>query len=390
MDFSKLADSPAAEREDAILQLTAAISAMQKTLFELVAAHDKSGSWRQDGAASVAQWLVAACQVGHRTAAEWARVADAIVDLPAVGEAFGCGRLSYDHVRALTRFATVETDGTLAEEALGLSVAQLQRMARRSRSVSVEEAGAAADRRFVRWRWNHTGTVLRLNGELPAADGAVGVEGLERLANAIDRDPVSGLFDPWENRCAGALTQMASQSLGADADPDRATVVVHVDADVLTSGTGPVESGDAALSVESARRLSCDARIQLVFDGRDGAPVGIVRATRKIPPWLVRQLHRRDAGCVFPGCERTRWVHGHHIRHWAQGGSTDLDNLVTLCGFHHKLVHEHGWAIDWSHDRWLFQRPGGRTFEPRRQALRANVWNRIVDPVLVGAHLPDR
>ncbi|HSL10848.1 MAG TPA: HNH endonuclease signature motif containing protein, partial [Actinomycetota bacterium] len=35
----------------------------------------------------------------------------------------------------------------------------------------------------------------------------------------------------------------------------------------------------------------------------------------------------------------------HHIRWWSRGGSTDLENLVTVCSFHHRLVHEHGWAI---------------------------------------------
>ena len=48
----------------------------------------------------------------------------------------------------------------------------------------------------------------------------------------------------------------------------------------------------------------------------------------------------RDGGCRFPGCTHDRWLHAHHIRHWANGGATDSENLVTLCGFHHRLVHD--------------------------------------------------
>ncbi|MEO1201698.1 MAG: HNH endonuclease signature motif containing protein, partial [Pseudomonadota bacterium] len=50
----------------------------------------------------------------------------------------------------------------------------------------------------------------------------------------------------------------------------------------------------------------------------------------------------RDGGCRFPGCTSTRHCHGHHIEHWQHGGETSLDNLVLLCPYHHRLVHEGG------------------------------------------------
>ncbi|MGD0372932.1 MAG: HNH endonuclease signature motif containing protein [Candidatus Dormibacteria bacterium] len=36
---------------------------------------------------------------------------------------------------------------------------------------------------------------------------------------------------------------------------------------------------------------------------------------------------------------------GHHLTHWAQGGSTDLANLVNICRPHHWRVHEGGWRL---------------------------------------------
>jgi hypothetical protein len=65
---------------------------------------------------------------------------------------------------------------------------------------------------------------------------------------------------------------------------------------------------------------------------------------------MRRALRVRDKGCRFPGCTNTRFVDGHHIQHWADGGETSLDNLVMLCRHHHHLVHEGGFVCEKSAD----------------------------------------
>lgn len=42
----------------------------------------------------------------------------------------------------------------------------------------------------------------------------------------------------------------------------------------------------------------------------------------------------------FPGCGHTRHLRAHHVRHWFHQGATDVDNLVLICGFHHRLLHD--------------------------------------------------
>src|SRR6266545_1125006 len=59
----------------------------------------------------------------------------------------------------------------------------------------------------------------------------------------------------------------------------------------------------------------------------------------------LRQLKYRDRECTFTGCGERRFTQAHHIVWWECGGPTDLDNLILVCSFHHKLVHEYGWAI---------------------------------------------
>ena len=101
-----------------------------------------------------------------------------------------------------------------------------------------------------------------------------------------------------------------------------------------------------AIAAETARRLCCDAGIVPVVDGPNGEPLSVGRRTRSIParPY-AEHWQAATAGCRFPGCPATQRLHGHHVRHWADGGETSLDNLVLLCPTHHRLVHEGGFDV---------------------------------------------
>jgi len=60
-----------------------------------------------------------------------------------------------------------------------------------------------------------------------------------------------------------------------------------------------------------------------------------------------RALVLRDQRCAFPGCTTpAAWCHAHHIVHWADGGSTALDNLVLACPHHHRLLHHSPWEVE--------------------------------------------
>jgi HNH endonuclease len=76
-----------------------------------------------------------------------------------------------------------------------------------------------------------------------------------------------------------------------------------------------------------------------VWFERDGQPIGAGRATRLINRRLRRALEHRHPTCAVPGCGATRGLHAHHIRHWEDGGPTELANLVLLCPYHHRLHH---------------------------------------------------
>jgi hypothetical protein len=98
----------------------------------------------------------------------------------------------------------------------------------------------------------------------------------------------------------------------------------------------------------TAKRIVCDSAIwRIVLDPNTGLPLDVGRARRLVPYWIRRALHARDRGCRWPGCTTPApWCDAHHVQHWHAGGATRVDDLLTLCRYHHVLVHEGGWRID--------------------------------------------
>jgi hypothetical protein len=87
--------------------------------------------------------------------------------------------------------------------------------------------------------------------------------------------------------------------------------------------------------------------------GGDGQVLDVGRTRRLGTGVLRRALVLRDSGCAFPGCDRPpRWTDAHHIRSWASGGPTSLDNLVLLCRHHHRTVHLSDWQVRLGVDRF--------------------------------------
>jgi hypothetical protein len=149
--------------------------------------------------------------------------------------------------------------------------------------------------------------------------------------------------------------------LASAATPDSAEVVVHLRVD---QHEAQLEDGPG-LPVSSAERLACDARVRATLaDGR-GNPLYLGRTRRLVSKTLLAALGFRDQHrCRFPGCTHTRRLQAHHIRHWPRGGRTEIDNLVLLCGFHHRLVHEHGYRSHGRGAELTFTTPSGLAIPP--------------------------
>ena len=365
------------ELEAGIARLAGQLNAAQHRFLVMIAEFDRREGWQLAGARSCAHWLNWKIGLDLGAAREKLRVAHALAALPAIAAAMARGALSYSKVRALTRVAEPATEAYFLSIALDGTAHHVEKLVRAFRRVrQVEELAREARqqaRRELSWYHDEDGSLV-LKARLTADAGAALIKALEvavesmplpadvSAETSVPREPISA-------RRADALGLIAEGYLhGGDVavrGGDRQQVVVHVDAATLEADeAGRCEFDDGpAMAAETARRLACDASVVRILEDARGEPLDVGRKTRSIPPALRRALASRDRGCRFPGCTHTRHVDGHHIEHWAQGGETKLDNLLLLCRFHHRLVHEGGVRIERLDNGALrFVAPDGRPY----------------------------
>ena len=106
--------------------------------------------------------------------------------------------------------------------------------------------------------------------------------------------------------------------------------------------------------------MACDAEIIPTVLNSKGRVIDVGRRTRRVSEALRCVLIARDGGCVWPGCDAPpSRCDAHHIKHWADGGLTNADNLALLCHRHHILLHEGRYRIKPVGDAWVVLRPDG-------------------------------
>jgi hypothetical protein len=332
----------------------AACCAARAQLLEAVAELASSEAWRGDGAGNLAAWLSARWQVSLRTAAELVREAQAMDSRPALREALASGAVSLDQARALQVLCDQGTDDEVAwlESLPFWSIGELEREARKKKAAELERRDGG-----VWFRMSHTPDERYVRGDfqLHPEDGAL-------LLAAVDaRVPHGTPLREWDRASARALVELAKGS-----EAPRPTLMVTVDAAAL-DGSGAAAAGPGFVGAETARRLACDASVQLLYREEDGRITGIGRRSPTVAAWMRRAVVVRDGEvCSFPGCGRTRYLECHHIVPVSKGGETVLDNLVLVCWEHHSLVHEGGWSLRGPGGPGLgWLRPGGEPFEPR-------------------------
>ncbi|MFI5592193.1 DUF222 domain-containing protein [Amycolatopsis sp. NPDC051758] len=192
--------------------------------------------------------------------------------------------------------------------------------------------------------------VWELNGRLDDETGARASALLDVLAQRRTADDGGDFRSPQE-RYGDAFSDAIDLALNTPDLPtqagERAHVMVAISLEDLRSGIGQATLGDTGrISAAEARIHACDCKLIPAVLGDKSELLDLGRSRRSVPTSLRRALYLRDRGCAFPGCHRPpRLCQGHHIRHWADGGPTDLGKLVLMCAHHHRLLHRSGWEV---------------------------------------------
>ena len=357
-----------------LVDIRRAIDRLEAEFLRRLHRFDRAHGAQADGGVSTVSWLRSHCGMTVKAAAYRVHLARTLGELPATLDSARAGRASFGNVAMIAH---------LAEDVGVVQVAPLERILvgaaetldpggmrvlMQATRLRLDPDGVLADdnpaheRRWFECDQTYGG-VFVLRGELDAESGAVVKTAIDALSHGL----ASGEQRTASQRRADALVDLAAMQLRCgvhrDAHGQRPHLTVTVSAETLRSGADvqPAEMrGVGPIHPETARRLACDAVRSMVsvaaaapVDGSASTagttravPLSVGRATRTIPAPIRTALHLRDQGCRFPGCDRPpAWTDGHHIVHWADGGPTELDNLVSLCRRHHRTVHEQGWRI---------------------------------------------
>jgi hypothetical protein len=396
--------------EAEIASLYSKISAETCRWLLLVAELDRREAYLKWECHSCAHWLSWHCGVALRAAQDQVRVARRLGDLPRITQAFSRGHLSYSKVRALTRVADEQSEGRLLELALDSTAAQLERIVSAyRRATTAPDPSGLAERRFATFSWDDDGC-LELHARLTPDEGAIVMKALAQARDELHREvtdqgvanerPDGRPIREARTTNADALIRLAESGVAARGSRatggDSTQVVIHVDADALRDG----EAGDDAspgrceleggpgIHTHTARRLACDAGVVTMLE-RDGEPLSVGRKTRTIPPAVRRALRARDGGCRFPGCTADRFIDAHHIKHWADGGATELGNLIHLCRRHHRLLHEGAVRLESGPDGdFVFRKQRGQVLESAPWLPGAEPTHRSVDEALAATPTP--
>ncbi|MBD1322561.1 DUF222 domain-containing protein [Gordonia hankookensis] len=403
------------------------MAALTARFMGLLVEFDNRHAWSGEGVMSCAHWLSWRTGLSLRTAQDHLRIAHALTELPLISQSFADGRVTYSKVRALTRVATPEREQELLNVALSATAAQVDALVRSMRHIDrgAEEQESGVIVSSGRWRWNDDGS-LSVNLRLNPLDGARFLAGAVRAEyertrteddrdvprNALERDETATADaedlgpaevkrrqrDLWRHvpaDIAPAMIAMADTLHGVVDIPEiapGAEILVHTRGQDIADGDGDhaddhLDDGPALFDVE-VDEARCGAAVREVHTTRRGAVLNWGHKRRTPTAALIRIVTQRDRCCRHPACGRTRHLHVHHVRSWADGGPTEPDNLILLCGTHHRALHRGEFTITAKGgQQFTFHRQSGSVIERAPTLVAPAGWTPD-SRIAVGATMP--
>lgn len=354
--------------------ITDAHSAMTRSKAELLAAvrmFDQHGFAEETGARTTAQFLTRRLEISNSTAHEYVHVAHRLGQFPYLEQHFAAAALSYSVVRLLLKYMTKENERELVDLALDLGYHALEvALSGRDRPGEDEHAREY----YMRVHPQDNGDIT-VHGRFNASDGAAFMAALklgeiafydmeDKLESALRRDDDSiadysvdemlgEVLDvepakPSKKTASGyglpvgrmLLDSFMGMVHSMRTRPTNAltTPGAHVNVLMTTDGRAHMPNNVGARS-ETLTNLIANADLRVSTVDNTGLIINTGRRFRLANAGQVNALLAMWGGqCAAPECTHSRFIEIHHIKEWADGGMTDLENLLPLCSACHSLV----------------------------------------------------
>lgn len=383
-------------------------------LAETSGSFDARVVWARDGARSGPGWIAARTAASYGRAKTDIGLGRALRAMPVTAEAFDEGRLSREQVDALVKhrkglegaFGLVEA--ILVDQVARTTAAAAHRFLRRWAAETRERLGIDDDGTEPPVETGRVHLSASLDGVWHLA-GALEPEQGEIVSNVLDAQIDSmfqaGVFSHDDGKClserrAIALVEVVARaSRGGDYDGCARPLVLGIidlrpadvppadapPADVPPTDAPPADAhaGETAPDDTAPDDTEADDRTAQAFVGLGELSKSGVVARSDIERWICegtfqpivvgspddklrmgmririanaeqrQALRVRDGHCQFAACTMAaEHCQPHHVTFWEHDGPTDVENLVLLCRFHHKVVHRRHYVVT--------RRPDGR------------------------------
>jgi hypothetical protein len=347
------------ERQVDLKEYRAVIDALEGDFSTTSRDAQKAGAHLINGTITAASWIARTCGMSVNSAADRLRVGEQLESLAKVAAALSSGEIGYQSASILAHLREKlgeKRDLFNEEEMLELarkhSVATLRYLCNYAWHV------ADPDGFFNEAEENFTRRRLHIS---QMADGMYAVDGLlDPLTGAAFKTTVDALAKrngpddvrTHSQRMHDAVGELVDHAMDQGTLPRRNGVKPHINVTTTIEGlkneVGALPADlelSLPISARTLERITCDCTMSRVLLA-DSMAIDVGRATRVISGPTRRALRVRDRGCRWPGCDRpVNWSTPHHIIAWSRGGPSELANLVLVCYYHHRLVHEGGWQV---------------------------------------------
>ena len=331
-------ESSVDRREQRLIESERLIARLRAQQLEDLAVLDRVQVATGDGSKNLSEWTSARLDVSLDTARTLVRTMRRTEERSDLREALAEGEVTFDRVEVLSRLP--ETDSNL--DHLDISAVRRE-AAKQARITSETEPKTAADNILV-MQPSLDESWWKVWGGLDGYSGA--------LVDKVLTEAADDLPDLPEDERASSSWRRATALVGlcVSEEPAPAQVTLFVDADHAAETNGQagvmLEAGPK-VGQQALEAILCDAVTEITVNPEDGIPMAYGRKTRTVPPALRRAVLATHHGyCTVPGCDSRYRVEVHHKTPWSQGGTTDPDNLVALCWYHHHIVvHERGFTV---------------------------------------------
>jgi len=327
--------------ETRLVEIETTIGRLRAIQIDLLGEIDRRQTPLADGCRTLGEWICSRLDVAPETGKLLARMVH--TDAPSVASELADGGLSFDRACELIRPSNPTTSEI--EGSRRFDIAGLRRLIARDRLVTRVEEHDAFNSRHLVMQPNLDESSWRLWGSLPGHEGTIVDKVLTEHADSFPPPP-EGVGYTHSQRKADALVSVCTDHAGGGGP----STVVSVFVDATPRSTQGVRAEVAAgprVGPATLETLLCEGTVEVTAVTENGQPLGIGRRSAAIPPRLKRFVLWRDQGCVIDGCTSRYRLQPHHIVPFSEGGATEVDNLATLCWFHHHVVvHGMGYHLD--------------------------------------------